>query len=87
MALAAAWEESQDPRAGSLGYDGIVVLPELGEITADHVALWLEEQQVAEEQRISVVTQVMKGKQAIPARTAFERLKRQNLQREEGEFN
>jgi hypothetical protein len=87
LALAAAWEESQDPRAGSLGYDGIVVLPELGEITADHVALWLEEQQVAEEQRISVVTQVMKGKQAIPARTAFERLKRQNLQREEGEFN
>jgi hypothetical protein len=61
------------------GYDRLLLLPELGEITADHVSLWLEEKRVLEEQRESVIIQVMKGSPAVPARVAFERMKRQNI--------
>jgi hypothetical protein len=97
LAISAAFEEVQEMWTGMLhkynrhappaSYDCPILLPELGEIAADDVAQWLEENQVIVEHRGSVVAQVMKGKESVPARSAFERLKRQNLPCEEGEID
>jgi hypothetical protein len=81
------WQASIYPftRIEPPGYDRFLLLPELNEISKGDLSEWLEENEIVIEQRPAVVDAVMKGAATVSARTAFERLRRQNLSREEGD--
>jgi hypothetical protein len=81
------WEKAASRhhvKTAPTGYDRLLLLPELGEIKADHLALWMKKNRVVEAQRNGALTSVMDGKSAVSAWSAYERLKLQALRCERG---